>query len=452
MRKVIFSMIILSLMTLVGCNNLSGPESVAYPAFEQWAQQNGIPFRDVNIEVIENDGTYATLHIIAWFRESQQSQWLENEAEIVCRNVGGMWQCDTTRINFILREEETEGMTAEDLLMATRLERLEVGERELNGIEEGIGHEESMTKAQLERLVEAGDENWVAWVIEYEGADWYRVLMDKSGGNFDEWIKGLAFYLGGQGDNVEGARSYLQGLLVRYDAGERDVFANILRPRYGDQVADLWLIEPSEAETEGLTDYEEWWMEYIYSAEVGNEPTPSPAEIELSAMYESYRRPRQFGGPGNFEMGVNEDELFLNLENIDNSFTLEFAASQGASWIFAVYADGFEYKVNMPVFNFWADKWNLTEQEIRDLEVNWLDYGQQRDQALGYLEWLNTKSRLGPQGEKIIAFYQEANKLFEVYSENGQRREALEGWLEQQSVIEITGFVFEAVVNPGLVN
>ncbi|MBI3959637.1 MAG: SUMF1/EgtB/PvdO family nonheme iron enzyme [Chloroflexi bacterium] len=73
--------------------------------FERWAQNNGEPFRDVQVAVTENDGFFAGVQVIAWFRPGRSAPWEEREAALECRQVGGEWQCDE-RFAFALSQGE----------------------------------------------------------------------------------------------------------------------------------------------------------------------------------------------------------------------------------------------------------------------------------------------------------------------------------------------------------
>lgn len=61
-------------------------------SFEDWVS---IPYRDVKVSVVENDGTFAKVLVTAEFLESPESEWMAKEANIDCRKVGREWQCDT---------------------------------------------------------------------------------------------------------------------------------------------------------------------------------------------------------------------------------------------------------------------------------------------------------------------------------------------------------------------
>ncbi|MDH7485271.1 MAG: hypothetical protein QHJ81_03225 [Anaerolineae bacterium] len=62
--------------------------------FEQWAQAQGEPYRDVSVREEENDGYFATVQVVAWFRPGRTVPWEEREARVECRRVGAEWQCD----------------------------------------------------------------------------------------------------------------------------------------------------------------------------------------------------------------------------------------------------------------------------------------------------------------------------------------------------------------------
>ncbi|MBC8492347.1 MAG: hypothetical protein H8D43_01075 [Chloroflexi bacterium] len=71
------------------------PEAAAKAAFETWAKQVGIPYRNVHCNVLSNDGTFAAVRIVAQLRETVESDWLEQQADVECRKVGDRWQSDT---------------------------------------------------------------------------------------------------------------------------------------------------------------------------------------------------------------------------------------------------------------------------------------------------------------------------------------------------------------------
>jgi len=83
----------------------SSPEAAAKAAFEIWAQEAGIPYRNERYNGIYNDGTFATIHIRAEFRKRLEYPWLENEAELECKKVAKEWECER-RMYFQLTQAE----------------------------------------------------------------------------------------------------------------------------------------------------------------------------------------------------------------------------------------------------------------------------------------------------------------------------------------------------------
>ncbi|MBC7347774.1 MAG: hypothetical protein H5U00_10065 [Clostridia bacterium] len=94
------------------------PEAAAKAAFELWAQQVGMPYRNDRYTVLSNDGTFATVRIIAQFRETAESEWLEQQAIVECRNVGGKWQANAW-MYFELTQAEQERIKARQKATAT---------------------------------------------------------------------------------------------------------------------------------------------------------------------------------------------------------------------------------------------------------------------------------------------------------------------------------------------
>lgn len=76
----------------VGCS--TGSENAAQNTFEAWAKNNGVPYQNVKIGVVQNDGTFATMHILAEFRSAQDLPWIQQETQFKCHKVGQDWQCD----------------------------------------------------------------------------------------------------------------------------------------------------------------------------------------------------------------------------------------------------------------------------------------------------------------------------------------------------------------------
>jgi hypothetical protein len=72
-----------------------GPEMAAQTAFEDWARQAGVPYKNVSCHVTRNDDAFATVQIRATLKESALEDWLDKQAEIECRHVGAEWQCNS---------------------------------------------------------------------------------------------------------------------------------------------------------------------------------------------------------------------------------------------------------------------------------------------------------------------------------------------------------------------
>ncbi|MFM7173433.1 MAG: hypothetical protein ACKO4U_10420 [Caldilinea sp.] len=100
-------------LLLGGCGSEATPtsanlvEPVAEAAFNEWATNNGEPYRDVQVTEESNDGFFATVRVFALFRPSADAPWQEREAYIECRQVGGSWQCDRD-FRFVLSPGEVE--------------------------------------------------------------------------------------------------------------------------------------------------------------------------------------------------------------------------------------------------------------------------------------------------------------------------------------------------------
>jgi formylglycine-generating enzyme required for sulfatase activity len=80
---------------------------VAETAFKEWARSAGEPYRDVQILEEENDGFFAQIRVVAWFRPDASAPWEERESGLECRKVGDEWLCDS-QFNFSLTGGEVE--------------------------------------------------------------------------------------------------------------------------------------------------------------------------------------------------------------------------------------------------------------------------------------------------------------------------------------------------------
>ena len=100
-----------------------GPEEVAAAAFEGWAQQTGVPYKEARQEMLHNDGVFATVRIAVKFRASSNSPWREHTADVQCRNVGGKWRADTRTIYLELTEAEQEKQKKQVMATSTAAAR-----------------------------------------------------------------------------------------------------------------------------------------------------------------------------------------------------------------------------------------------------------------------------------------------------------------------------------------
>jgi len=101
---------------LVSCSIGNSPESVALAAAEKHFQSQGIPYKDLSVLILKNDGTYATVRVVAWVRPTAQSHWEEESADIEVRNVGGQWRANT---NIVFDSTPAEQQRKQDRERAT---------------------------------------------------------------------------------------------------------------------------------------------------------------------------------------------------------------------------------------------------------------------------------------------------------------------------------------------
>jgi len=128
-----FLALLISLMLLlVACSMgriaeqiAGGPQSAAGEAFEAWAKRAGVPYEDVRYETLSDDGTFSTVRVTAFLRQSAEADWQEMQADVECRKVGGKWQCQEY-FYFTLSEAERQRIGAArnataTVVMATRV-------------------------------------------------------------------------------------------------------------------------------------------------------------------------------------------------------------------------------------------------------------------------------------------------------------------------------------------
>ena len=104
-HRLCLSITVLLMLTLAcGLLPSDDPEIAAKTAFEKWAQQAGVPYKNVVYQTIHNDGTFATVRLQATLKESPIEDWLDKTADIECRHVKSEWQCSST---FVLQAQIT---------------------------------------------------------------------------------------------------------------------------------------------------------------------------------------------------------------------------------------------------------------------------------------------------------------------------------------------------------
>lgn len=89
--------------TAVSPTQVVGPVDVVLVAVKQALDGGGVPYQNVQAQVVSNDGTYATVHVSVQFRPSANSGWVDqySSPDIEVRNVGGQWKVTTPKINFV---------------------------------------------------------------------------------------------------------------------------------------------------------------------------------------------------------------------------------------------------------------------------------------------------------------------------------------------------------------
>ncbi|MCB0166439.1 MAG: hypothetical protein KDI79_19575 [Anaerolineae bacterium] len=91
----------------------TSPEAAAKAAFNIWAKNKGTPYQNESYVTVSNDNTFATVNVIAEFRETAEADWLEKESYIECKKVGDEWQCDQI-FSFQLTDAQQAKMQAKE--------------------------------------------------------------------------------------------------------------------------------------------------------------------------------------------------------------------------------------------------------------------------------------------------------------------------------------------------
>lgn len=150
------------------------PEAAAKAAFEIWAQRGGRPYQNVTYQILTNDGTFATVRVLADLRSAAEAPWLENEAQIECRNVGGEWQCDEPWYFALTAAEETREANRQ---LATATARVHAQQATATAVVEAqqaaaTAEAEASLQPLYEQALSAhGAANWV------EAAYYFRQLL-----------------------------------------------------------------------------------------------------------------------------------------------------------------------------------------------------------------------------------------------------------------------------------
>jgi LCP family protein required for cell wall assembly len=113
MKNKLLVLILLTMLLsiIVSCGGpLGNPESAVKVAFENWAQNYGSPYKDVQYNTLNNDGTYATVSVIGYFRESSDSDWIQMQTYVEVKNVGDSWHCNDNQFFFLTPKTNTESL------------------------------------------------------------------------------------------------------------------------------------------------------------------------------------------------------------------------------------------------------------------------------------------------------------------------------------------------------
>ena len=123
-------LLVLFIPITVSCGStaLNNPQSVTKVAFEDWSRDTGIPYENVQYNIISNDGTFATVRVTAYLRTSEEKPWLEEQTDIECQKIGVKWQADPSGfVYFDLTEKQKEDLQAaqkeEEKAVAEELEQ-----------------------------------------------------------------------------------------------------------------------------------------------------------------------------------------------------------------------------------------------------------------------------------------------------------------------------------------
>lgn len=85
--------------------DVRSPQGAIQAAFEEWAKEQGVPYKDARFEELTNDGAYATVRVTAHFKPNASGEWVEMQAEIEAKRMGQEWQA-SRQIEFRFSEAE----------------------------------------------------------------------------------------------------------------------------------------------------------------------------------------------------------------------------------------------------------------------------------------------------------------------------------------------------------
>lgn len=154
----------------------NSPEAAAKRAFQVWVDT---PYRNESVELLKTDGDFATVRIIAQFRASAESAWLEHEAKVECQKVGKSWRAPSwMHFELTAAEQERQRQRADATSEATR---------RVAATREAVATAAAQT--QLAQLQTAGRilfrrANGPLWVMNADGTEQARLL---EGGKLGSW-------------------------------------------------------------------------------------------------------------------------------------------------------------------------------------------------------------------------------------------------------------------------
>lgn len=183
---------LLALAIAVSCQGFGGPENAAQMALGEYASREGMPYKNVRIQTLSNDGAFATVRITAEFKETAQADWVEKQAEVQFRNIGGKWQVSSPIISFeSIFPGDQDWVAVNELAKASPADRgglmtlFEGSQKNMEWVLEG-GNEETLKAIITDQRFNPRDEFSSDELARAYG--WTRALRKRffSDGKFDE--------------------------------------------------------------------------------------------------------------------------------------------------------------------------------------------------------------------------------------------------------------------------